>query len=404
MDPRERRAVVVAPATSGSLGDEAMICALAEQLRAGGVKEIIIATWRQEDDWRAVGGPVLQELLPHGDPAGKVRFTRRLRTAADLYLIGADVIDGAYSPEHSIALLSAAQLGVQCGLRTTIIGCSFCEHPNSQVVQYLNQLDPRVNLLARDGYSRTRMEQGVGRKLPLVADIAFLLKAAVESKTATQVMGWIARQRQVAGSLVLGCNLNPQPLISEGCEPGPLLAAHVEAITQWSNRFGAGFSAVILPHDYRVEHRELETCDMFHQMLPATLKERVLLVREQLSAAEFKFIAGQCDVMLAGRMHAGVAALGGARPVICLGRQGKFEGMLAHFGLEELVMPWRQALMPGRLASWGGEILSRRVDLADRVAAKLPSVIKLAQANLDSKLRGSEDGGDFPARHEAQSV
>lgn len=400
MIPRQNRSILVAPASPGSLGDEAMVCALTGELRARGVREIVVATWRPEDDWRAVVGDVLHELLPHGDPAGKQRFAQRLQTAPAMYLIGADVLDGAYSAEHSIAILDAAQLGVQGGLRTTIVGCSFCERPNSQVVQYLKTLDSRVTMLARDCYSQKRMEHVLGRSPPLVADIAFLLKPAVESKSAAQVMDWITRQRQTAGSLVLGCNLNPQPLIKAGCEPEPLLAAHLEAFRQWSNRFGAGFSAVILPHDYRPKHRELEICEKFYQMLPATLKERVLLVRERISAVEAKAIAGQCDITLTGRMHLGVATLGGARPVACLGYQDKFEGMLAHFGLEELVMPWHQALAPGRLAAWGCEILSRRTELTNQVAAKLPEVIRLAQANLDSKLCASGDSDHFPARHE----
>jgi len=58
--------------------------ALAEELRARGVEEIIVATWQQEDDWQAIGGHFLQELLPHGDPNGKLRFSRLLQTAASL--------------------------------------------------------------------------------------------------------------------------------------------------------------------------------------------------------------------------------------------------------------------------------------------------------------------------------
>ena len=132
---------MVAPASPGSLGDEAMMNALAEELRARGVEEIIVATWQQEDDWQAIGGHFLQELLPHGDPNGKLRFSRLLQTAASLYVIGADVMDGAYSAEHSIAMLDVAQLGVQCGLRSTVIGCSFCDRPDSRVLGRLTATD-----------------------------------------------------------------------------------------------------------------------------------------------------------------------------------------------------------------------------------------------------------------------
>ncbi len=178
-------------------------------------------------------------------------------------------------------------------------------------------------------------------------------------------------------------------MISEGCEPGLLLAAHAEAFERWSNDF-KGFSAVILPHDYRPQHRELEICEAFFHKLPTLLKERTLLVRECLSAAEAKAVATQCDLMLnLGRMHLAIAVLGSIKSVACLGYQNKFEGLLAHFGLEELVLPWRNAIAPGRLAGWGGEILRRHTLLASQVAAKLPAVLALSRANLNMKARRS---------------
>ncbi len=154
-----------------------MISGLADELRAHGVEEIVIATWRQDDDWRMVGGQVSKELIPQGDPAARLPFIQRLKMAAALYVIGADVIDGAYGAGHSLAMLDAAQLGVQCGLRTTIVGSSFCERPHPRVVKQLRRLDPRVTMLARDSHSQKRIEQAMERSVPLVADIAFLSQA-----------------------------------------------------------------------------------------------------------------------------------------------------------------------------------------------------------------------------------
>ena len=242
------------------------------------------------------------------------------------------------------------------------------------------------------------------RKLRLVADIAFLLKPSAHTPPVTKVSDWIAGQRQTGGALVIGCNINPQPLLSEGGEPETLLAAYVEAVKLWFHQFNAGFSAVILPHDYRPKHREVEISERFHQMLPAEIKERVLLIRERLGAADAKAIAAQCDLFLTGRMHLAVAALGNSKPVICLGYQCKFEGMLAHFGLEELVLPWREALVPERLAGWGSEILSRRMALTEQVARKLPEVIKLSRANLDAYGSGHQSNGFFSMRGNLQLV
>ncbi|MDB6019050.1 MAG: hypothetical protein JWR19_3539 [Pedosphaera sp.] len=381
-EQQQRRAVVVAPASPGSVGDEAMMSALTEQLRLRGVEQITVATWREEDRWEMAGGPVAHEVLPLGNLAGSPKFNQALRSAASLYLIGADVIDGIYGAEHSLHMLAVAQYGAQCGLRSTIVGCSFSDSPQPPVVEYLKQLDSRVAVLARDCYSQRRLERAMQRKIPLVADIAFLLKPDQESGAALQVLEWIARQRQAVRGPVIGCNLNAQPLSKGGGEPAALLAAYVETLRHWWKTFSGELSIVIVPHDHRREHRELEICETFRQMLPAEIQTRVLLVRDPLSAAGVKAIMGHCDMVLTGRMHLAVAALGSGKPAVCLGYNSKFEGLLAAFGLEELVLDWRQAIMPGQLAVWSGNIVARRAELSAQVAAKLPGVMELSRANL----------------------
>jgi polysaccharide pyruvyl transferase WcaK-like protein len=218
-----------------------------------------------------------------------------------------------------------------------------------------------------------------------VADIAFLLKPALasESRAVAWVKDWTAQQRQSNQCFIIACNLNPQPLIRAGGRQADLVQAYVEAFKQLWRSLGPTFSVLIVPHDYRPQHHELEACQAFHQMLPADLRARTLLLSDPLGAAEVKAVTALCDVVMTGRMHMAIAALGSGKPAACISYLSKFEGMLAFFGLEELALKWQEAVIPGKLAAWAAHIISRRHELTNRVELNLPKVQELSRANLD---------------------
>ncbi len=59
-------------------------------------------------------------------------------------------------------------------------------------------------MLARDSHSQKRIEQAMERSVPLVADIAFLLKPSPESPVVAKIAEWVVRQRQTTGGPVIG--------------------------------------------------------------------------------------------------------------------------------------------------------------------------------------------------------
>ncbi|MDB6066924.1 MAG: hypothetical protein JWR26_3132 [Pedosphaera sp.] len=361
------------------------MCSLMAQLQSRGVEETIIAASSEGDRWPGSSKSTAYELLPQNKPARWIRFNRVMRSAAALYVIGADVIDGAYGIEPALAMLSAAHFGAQRGLRSTVVGCSCNETPDPRIVEYLRRMDSRVAVLARDCYSRDRFANAMGRPVRLVADIAFLLKpaSAGESRAVALVQEWVSQRQRANRGLIIGCNLNPQPLIFGGRDPADLLSAYVETFRQLRESLGSSFSLLILPHDYRPQHQELEICQAFHKLLPEDLKANTLLLGDPLNAAEVKAIAGCCDVVLTGRMHMAIAALGSGKPAICLSYLSKFEGLLAYFGLEELALTWQEAIAPGRMAAWANQIILRQNEYKARVETKLPEVMKLALGNLE---------------------
>jgi len=382
---RPRSAVIVAPASPGSLGDDAMMSALATHLAAHGFERLRVAAWQAEDEWRSQGVRLDRIRLPQGGLGQWIRFAHRIREDAALFVVGADMLDGCYGLRPALRLLGAADLAGRLGLMTVVTGCSygFAAHPLS--VRFLRRLSHRVQVLARDRYSKCRLEEALRRPAVLVADVAFLLSPARsgDSPLASEVCAWIRQQRQTGARLVLACNVNPLPLAQAGHSVGPLIEAYRETLMHLDREAGP-VRVVLVPHDHRQPSGDVGSLWALNEALPAGLVRNTVLLERPSSAAEAKAIIGECDLALSGRMHLAIAALGSGVPVVSLGYQGKCEGLFQHFDLEDLVLDWREALKPGRLVSWVTPIVARRKQVTAQIAARLPGVLDLAALNLGS--------------------
>jgi polysaccharide pyruvyl transferase WcaK-like protein len=94
-----------------------------------------------------------------------------------------------------------------------------------------------------------------------------------------------------------------------------------------------------------------------------------------------KYVAGEMDAVLTGRMHLAIAALGCGVPVACITYQGKFEGLFEHFDLPPLMLdPVR--VSETSLTNLLLDLIERRLELRDHVHDRLDRVISLSQANL----------------------
>lgn len=382
---RSGSAVIVAPTSPGSLGDEAMMSALSAQLAARGFERLRVAVWEAEDAWWSQGVRLEGIPLPHRGLARWIRFACRLQPDAALFVVGADLLDGCYGLRPALRLLEAADIAGRLGLMTRVIGCSYGATAHPSTVRFLRHLCPRVQVFARDRYSKGRLEQALGRPAVLVADVAFLLSPArpEDSPRAREVCAWIGAQRQAGTRLVLGCNLNPLPLAQAGQRIEPLIEAHRETLMHLNREVGP-LSVVLLPHDHRQPNGDVGSLWTMNEALPAGVVRNTTLLERPFTAAETKAVVGACDLVLGGRMHLAIAALGSGVPVASLAYQDKCEGLFAHFDLENLVLDWREAVKPGRLLSWFTPLVARRKQVAAQIAARLPGILELAALNLAS--------------------
>lgn len=375
-------AVVIPPASPGGLGDDALVTSLLEQLEARGVQHVRMGTWDASDRW-ASPIPVTYFPLPGGNFRSWACAAENILSARSLFVLGADMLDGYYGSQHSLLLLRLADLAARLGLPATVVGSSFSDHPAPAIGPFLRSMSLDTTIFARDGLSQERLSAARGCPAPLSADIAFLLKPAeaLDSSLVRSAGLWVDQQREEGETFVLGCNINSLPLAKSGMPLAELVRLHAEAIVQLQQQLGR-VAIMMLPHDRRAPHDDAEGLAALDRLLPAGIPRCRLLLDHTARAAELKSIAGRCDFVLTGRMHLAIAALGSGTPTMCIGYQGKYDGLYRHFGLEGMVIPFDEIGHPDRLTRQLAANTAQAGALRDQIREKLPVVKALSLRNI----------------------
>ncbi|MEK6237659.1 MAG: polysaccharide pyruvyl transferase family protein, partial [Planctomycetales bacterium] len=223
--------LILPPAPQGSLGDEALVRGAMRGLRDQGIPRIGLLGYGDQE----LGGlsGVDERIALRGlfdDSLGpSMRFALQASRYDSFLVLGADVVDGAYSPRRSVYRLNLCRLAALTGAECRVIGFSMNASPAPEAVEAFRALPDAVALYPRDPNSLRRLEQSAGRPAQLCADPAFLLEpksgAAVDRASA-----WIDRQR-AEGRTILGLNANKHALPKDGrAGVEDLIGAYVAAL------------------------------------------------------------------------------------------------------------------------------------------------------------------------------
>jgi polysaccharide pyruvyl transferase WcaK-like protein len=267
------------------------------------------------------------------------------------------------------------------GARTSILGFSFNDHPTLDSIRTLRSLPRDVRLCVRDPVSYERLASHLDRPIDLVADVAFVLKPNADTATAIAVCRWIEEEKR-GSRVVVGVNLNHRLFLgpSPGAVDNVMAAFRSALIDLFAAR--ADLSFLLMPHDYRPYRGypgDLQVAEELLASLPAGIRAHSTIVGK-CRASEIRAVCGRVDLVVTGLMHLAIAALDRETPVACLSYQGKFEGLLSHFGVDGLIMDPRAAV--DDLARFVGPLIEQREDIRNRIATELPRIRRLAQANF----------------------
>lgn len=400
---------IVPPAKSGNIGDEAMICGIREGIlqatRDSSRPRFTIANHGLRDGHRKLfrhdphyssfrySFPGSRDSLPKRllKRFWQASARRAVASANSLFVIGADMLDGAYRPNASLALMQIADEAGRAGIPSTITGFSFNQRPDARCVEMLRAIAERVRLCVRDPQSYERVVERVGDKVIYVADVAFMLPPDETAPEAVEAIDWINR-RKARGDFVLGLNLNPLLSSHFGMASyQELVAVALKAIDRFAERLGQeqDVSIVGIPHDRRQTPSDRALLQEVARQLPQTRQHlEMKLFPDTASAGAVKAVCGHLHLLLTGRMHAAIASLGQGTPVMPIDNQGKVRGLLDHFRLPELAVSRDLLNEPEALAERLQDSAQREQDLRRAISRRWPYVRALSMRNFDGNARG----------------
>lgn len=382
--------ILVPPAAPGSLGDQAMMEGLLNALTHVPPSRCRIGVRSPGEDWRLPGnklgcidlGSILRPAASGWDFARLAVETLSCRHA---YVLGADVLDGNYGESSSISTIGLGHFWASIGVPVTICGFSFNESPSPECAAALAALPRSVVLCARDPLSHQRLLHRLGRDVRLTADLAFLVEPRTESEATQALERWI-RYHRSAGSLCLGVNLNCLFARRLGFDQDCLIRSYLAAFRRLASCCGS-LCILGIPHDSRGAGGDWKLLDLFARRVHEERLADIRVLHQDVAPAEVKHLCTFLDMVLTGRMHVAIASLGSGTPVGCITYQGKFEGLMQHFGLSECTLPPADAFRRQRLPEFLFSLVNRRRTLHARVASGLPHVLQLARANVATSAR-----------------
>lgn len=379
-------ALILPAAATGSLGDEAMLVAAINCLSKQGVKRIGVISYSTNREWDhldCVSETVNLKAFFKGKSKKTVLyFISKIFFYDQFYCIGADVLDGFYSENRTLQRIRLVSLAAQTGAESSIVSFSFNPKPTPVSVTALSNLPASVRLCSRDPVSCERLQHALSRPVELSADLAFLLQPTPNSKISVEVSKWASTQR-ASDRIIIGINANSlmgSDQISFSSDK--LVRVYTDALSQAFSE-DSSLSFLMIPHDFRGKNSDKEILEHLLDSLPEKIKLYCFQVPTPCTAADVKAICSEMDLVLTGRMHLAIAALGQKVPVACITYQGKFEGLLnGHFELSEVCISPEIAFQPGQLANFLKTQILKREETHRQIQEKLSKVRELASINF----------------------
>lgn len=361
--------IVMAPTGGGNIGDQALIEAAFRALK-GNITVVgtaansitIPLADRERVKFESAGGFIY--LPPFLRIMNAFRLARLMSTARTFSVVGADLMDGAYNPGASLARSSALWLAAKQRIPSVLLGCSWANASVDSCASALARAGRAgAQLNFRDATSHERaLGQGIDTAV-LTSDIVF----SDDNMDDQHILSAFCATAHNEGRKV--ALVNASGLVAKK------LPQTQEYVTIIEELLRKDFSIILLPHVFRATGDDLGECKKIMEVIPSSTN--VTLVESVLSPSAIRSLCRDADLVITGRMHLAVMALGRGVVPITLGTHGKVEGLYRHFqGLNFYVDP--QAGFGHNVAKLIPEAMLQNSEWK----ASLPAVEALAKANF----------------------
>jgi len=365
-------AVIVPPSGYGSIGDDAMVRVLIRSTEKQNLTPIILGGY-DADTWAHIGDVKTADSRKKTITA--VNLVMLLLKSRNLYIIGADIMDGHYDTSSVYKRLKLAKLFSKIGIDVRITGFSFNDHPNKTVCGMFNQIE-NTKLFLRDALSLERFESKAKREATLSADLAFLTKSSASCENVKNIMDWVD-QKKNSGGIVIIININWLPFRSSNVTVDELIARYTEICLEVSSKIDNRVSFLMVPNDFRdPDHLgDRRLAQLLYNSLSTTLGDDSKLVDVDFNAEDLKLFSKKCDFVITGRMHLAIITATNGIPAFSVSYQSKFAGFYELIGMDSvelLIEP--QDLFENDIADKILQNIYRRATLSSIINKKLSNI------------------------------
>ncbi len=365
--------IVVPPTNNGSLGDQAMVDVTCQQLfQKYNLKPIVIMDPNQEFSLRTHTNIC---YIPAPQLLSYVSSILQILKARYMVFLGADVIDGVYG--GACRRLKLLDLAHQANIETAALGFSISKTPGKNAVKQLQYL-PDMPMHVRDPVSLIRFNSIGKSKGIQVADLAFLLQPEARTNNSKEVIDW-AKQKKAEGYTILALNAGGTTITKMG-DKG--IEAYKQLLSAWLKADPLR-AILFVPHDTRPDPvGDIGPLQNIKKYLSQDMSERVHMLNPPFDAWDAKAVAGVVDFAMTARMHFAIACLGMGVPALCVTYQGKFEGLMEHFQLEDMLLTPEDVLDKNKTLKYLNNLEGNLAKVRAQIKIRLPKVKDLSEQNF----------------------
>lgn len=359
--------IIIASNGNGNIGDQAML----DSILYNTTGQILVVMENRnalkigsdaQERVRVLVEPNLIRGLPIYRLAATIRFIKILTHASSLAVVGADVMDGKYSPHESTARFSLLNVANIRSVKSMVYGFSWADDAHPFVSKLASKLSKKSFLKLRDPQSLERLKS-VGARGQLVSDVVFADDR--EDFLPDYISNWIISQRSFA---IINCSGLIQNRMDQR-EDYRIISSSLHSL---------GLSILFLPHVFRAGDDDQKIVSAVYAV---SSTENDLLVDTLLSPAQIRRITKAAQLTVTGRMHLAILSLSQRTPAITLSTQGKVGGLYEFFDLPQLVVNPEPGF--GAAIQKIVEMISNERDSHDLVSKMhLEAVINLSKKNF----------------------
>lgn len=328
--------ILVLPAANlnGGFGEDIMITSFMNNFANGTPVCILNGFKIVREDYKAINKNI-EFVDGFNDKVNFLKLLFLIRNCSQVYVIGADIMDGTYRVHNSINRLRVIELAHRIGVKAQISGFSVSKNILPVVKAKFIQISRNVKLKIRDVESYGRMKDFItADRLVLTNDIAFICPDVPETyRTNTHIdfKTWVT-EAKASGKTIIGVCPNAIQAKKIG------LDVYVQGFKHLLENFLAvgNYAFVFLYHDIRpiCDEASDSTISAILDKHFSTKGVNCFYTDQIRNGVELKGYVSQVDFTITGRMHLGISGLTYAKPMFGVSYANKFEGMVKLFGID----------------------------------------------------------------------